>query len=200
MFYLAIRSHEYTHLANKVIDSEVWCSPWNLFSCSFDGKWIPVQLLPAVLTCLSCPVLFCPSFPWLPWPTWDSHTETNHTDVLLTDRGRCLLLCFSLCVPLSPAQPGFGSVNPLLFSPPLSVTAPGAAPLLFIHPKHCWGTPAWVLMQRSGHSSWHQFLLPPSPTALLTFCLAWLLPPSKLLYNFPCDVWCPVCCPPAVSL
>lgn len=124
---LFIRPCECTHLANKVLDSD--CA-------MFPVKPVPIEFpcKSYLLSCpfLSCPVLSCPdltwpdltclSCPWLPWLIWDSHTETYHADVLLTDRGRCLLHCLSLCVPLPPAQPGFGSVNPLLFSPPLSLS------------------------------------------------------------------------------
>ena len=89
------------------------------------GGWIPMQLLPAVLTCpvlscpvLSCPVLSCPSCPWLPWPIWDSHTETCHADVLLKDRGRCLPQPVSLCVPLSPLLNPALALLTLFSSPP----------------------------------------------------------------------------------
>ncbi len=169
----------------------VWCFLWNLFSYCSDGEWIPLQLLPAVLTCpvlscpvLSCPVLSCASCPWLPWPIRDSHTETCHADVLLKDRGRCLLhpsVSVCLCPPLNPAL----ALLTLFSSPLLSLAAPGAAPLLFIHPKHCWGTPAWVLMHRYGRHhgiSFYSLPLQPHP---LTSCLAWLLPPYTS-HPFPC--------------
>ena len=47
-------------------------------------------------------------------------------------------------------------------------------------------------------SPWHRFLLP--SLSNLTSCLAWLLPPSKLLVSPPCVACCPACCAPAVSL
>lgn len=122
----------------------IFCS-----GCS-GGEWIPVGLLPAVLTffVFSCPVLPCSSYPWLPRPIYNSHTETCQPDIL-NYRGRCLpALSVSVCLcPL--LSPAFGYVKPLLFFLPFSLAAPGAASLLFIHPKHCWGTPACVGMQRN---------------------------------------------------
>lgn len=94
---------------------------------------------------LSRLVLPCPPRPWLRRPIYDSHTETRDLDVL-NDRGLPLSISVCLCPLLNPA---FGSVKPLLFSPPFSLAAPGAAPFLFIHPKHCWGTPACVVMHRN---------------------------------------------------
>lgn len=37
-----------------------------------------------------------------------------------------------------------------LFSSLYLLTAPGSASLLFIHPKHCWGTLAWISKHDSG--------------------------------------------------
>lgn len=96
------------------------------------GEWIPMQHLPAVLTfiipLLSCPV--CHALGCL-GPS-ETVTETCHADVLLRDGGRCLLHpSVSVCL-CTPAQPGFGSVKPLLFSPPLSRgTRRGSPP---VHP------------------------------------------------------------------
>lgn len=123
-----------------------------------------------------------------------AHPRQSHRDLscrCAPERQRVLsTLPASLCVPLSPAQPGFGSVNPLLFSPPLSLVAPGAAPLLFIHPKHCWGTPACVLMHCYDHHGGIGFYSIPFLPGMIAFPLNFLL--------FPLCVCCPACCIPAV--
>lgn len=151
---------------------------------------------------LSCPVLSHPSCPWLPWPIRDSHTETCHADVLVKDRGRCLPQPVSLCVPLSPLLNPALALLTLFSSPPssvsLSLAAPGAAPLLFIHPKHCWGTPAWVLMHRYGR---HHGIGSSSPPSLKpNFLPGMIASSSKLPVSPPCVACCPACCAPAVSL
>lgn len=169
-FSLAVKSveHKHTHSANKLTHLYLSCV-WQdekLTRCA-EGVMFPIkpvllsfwwgvkpQKTPTCCPDLSCPVLYCPilscpSCPWLPWPIRDSHTETCHAEVLLKDRGRCLLhpsVSVCLCPPLHPAL----ALLTLFSSPLLSLAAPGAAPLLFIHPKHCWGTPACVLMHHYG--------------------------------------------------
>lgn len=108
---------------------------------------------------LTCPVLSCPVFPvaarHAPWLHSATVTQRPVTQVSSRQtegdvRGSSFAsVSVCLCAPPPPllcprARPGFGSVNPLLFFLPwpllsfsLSLMAPGAAPLLFIHPKHC---------------------------------------------------------------
>ena len=92
------------------------------------GGWIPMQLLPAVLTCpvLSCPVLSCPVLSIMPLAAL-AHLRQSHRDLSCRcppERQRALSASTrqSLCASVPLAQPGFGSVNPLLFSPPPSLS------------------------------------------------------------------------------
>jgi len=151
----------------------------------------PIALKPYLL---SWPVLTCPvpSCPLLPWLMRQSHRDLSGR--YPPERQRTPSASpVRLCVPLSPARPGFGSVNPLLFSPPSRHQA---------RPPSCSSTLsiAEVLLHVFEGIVSDSFLLPSSPTALLSSCLEWLLPPFPPNFiSFPLCACCPACCTAAVS-
>lgn len=152
-FSLAVKSveHKHTHSANKLTHLYLSCV-WQdekLTRCA-EGVMFPIK--PVLLSfwwgvkppknsyllswpVLSCTVLSYPVLSVMPLAAL-AHPRQSHRDLSCRsppERQRALSAPpISLCVPLSPAPPGFGSVNPLLFSPPLSRgTRRGSPP---VHP------------------------------------------------------------------
>lgn len=126
--------------------------------CSYLLSW-PDPPLSYLLSCPVCPPLGC---------------------LAPSEAGGAVLTCTHQS--LSASVPACSSPLTLfLFSSSFFCVAPGAAPLLFIHPKHCRGTPACVRMHPYGPSSclisfseltsaWHDFL-PPSFSPQLCLCV-----------------------------
>lgn len=144
-----------------------------------------------VLSC-SILVLFCPvlssflllAMPLAVWLLWNSHTGACSAQVLLTDRGRWLLTN-PVCVPLSPcltlltlsSSPSCFFLSPFFLL--YLLAAPGSASILFIHPKHCRGTPAWISMHGSGS---------PSRAPYFLLCMAASCRPS-VMFADPPAIW-----------